>query len=204
MLLSLLVMTVTVTKLHQLVLIVVKVAKKLYKAFKRKEMRMKVNNKPPQVCKWNRDVVDYPLAKIGGFSHKHLCEEQSNCESLTKCRNWGKIIRRVISMIAVCCYNNHDASEDKLNNAVIVISKVLEGHDQSGLLCIANPYSIISKSFTWPRISRDIHHMCRDIKLVSLILKRHLLKPLWKLLKLLHLIWAYCSGHYGFIPQVKT
>ena len=51
MLLSLLVMTVTVTKLHQLVLIVVKVAKKLYKAFKRKEMRMKVNNKPPKVCK---------------------------------------------------------------------------------------------------------------------------------------------------------
>ncbi len=58
---------VTVTKLHQLVLIVLKVATKLYKAFERKEMRM------------------------------NLCEEQSNCESLTKCRNWGKIVRRVIS-----------------------------------------------------------------------------------------------------------
>ncbi len=71
---------------------------------------------------------------------------------------------------------NHDASEDMLNNAVIVISKVLvERHDQSGHLCIT--YSIISKSFTWPRISRDIYHMWRDIKLISLILKRHLLKP---------------------------
>ncbi len=35
-------------------------------------------------------MVDLPLAKIGSFSRKDLCEEQNNCESLTKCRNWGK------------------------------------------------------------------------------------------------------------------